>query len=141
MVSLMNRSIDMLEELAHESNNVFHLSRRGYLFVTADPARIPDFERAAEEPCSLGAGPLRIHTGQPGESLEKRIASAVSYIDKKKQLRILDFNKYPSHQTKKAERQSTGFLTSSLQRQDLPSLFYELFAYFELNLTLSSERI
>jgi len=67
MVSLMNRSIDILEELAHESDNVFHLSRRGYLFVTADPARIPDFERAAEEPCSLGAGPLRIHTGRPGD--------------------------------------------------------------------------
>jgi glycine/D-amino acid oxidase-like deaminating enzyme len=67
MVSLMNRSIDMLEELAHESNNVFHLSRRGYLFVTADPARIPDFEGAAAEPCSLGAGPLRIHAGQPGD--------------------------------------------------------------------------
>ncbi len=67
MVSLMNRSIDILEELAHETNNAFHLSRRGYLFVTADPARIPDFKRAAEEACSLGAGPLRIHTGQPGD--------------------------------------------------------------------------
>ena len=67
MVRLMNRSIDILEELAHESDNVFHLSRRGYLFVTADPARIPDFERAAEEPCALGAGPLRIHTGRAGD--------------------------------------------------------------------------
>jgi glycine/D-amino acid oxidase-like deaminating enzyme len=67
MVSLMNRSIDILEELAHETDNVFHLNRRGYLFVTADPARIPDFERAAEEPCSLGAGSLRTHTGQPGD--------------------------------------------------------------------------
>lgn len=68
MVSLMNRSIDILEELARETNNAFHLSRRGYLFVTADPARIPDFQRAAEEACALGAGPLRIHTGQPGDS-------------------------------------------------------------------------
>lgn len=67
MVRLMNRSIDILEELAHESDNIFHLSRRGYLFVTADPARIPDFERAAEEPCGLGAGPLRIHTGRAGD--------------------------------------------------------------------------
>ena len=67
MVRLMNRSIDIMEELARESDNVFHLSRRGYLFVTADPARIPDFERAAEEPCALGAGPLRIHSGRPGD--------------------------------------------------------------------------
>lgn len=67
MVSLMNRSIDILEELSHETDNGFHLNRRGYLFVTADPARIPDFERAAEEPCALGAGDLRIHAGQPGD--------------------------------------------------------------------------
>jgi glycine/D-amino acid oxidase-like deaminating enzyme len=65
MVNFMNRSIDILEELARESDNAFHLSRRGYLFVTADPARIPDFRRAAEEPSSLGAGPLRIHPGRP----------------------------------------------------------------------------
>ena len=67
MVRLANRSIDILEELAHETNNIFNLSRRGYLFVTADPSRIPDFRRVAEESCSLGAGPLRIHTGQPGD--------------------------------------------------------------------------
>jgi glycine/D-amino acid oxidase-like deaminating enzyme len=67
MVRLMNRSIDILEELARESNNAFHLSRRGYLFVTADAARIPDFVRAAEEPCSLGAGSLRIHNSQSGD--------------------------------------------------------------------------
>lgn len=64
MVRLMNRSIDLMEELARETDNAFQLGRRGYLFVTADPARIPDFERAAAEPCSLGAGPLRVHDGQ-----------------------------------------------------------------------------
>jgi glycine/D-amino acid oxidase-like deaminating enzyme len=66
MVSLMNRSLDLMEELACESGNVFHLNRRGYLYVTADPARIPDFQRAAEEASTLGAGPLRTHTNQPG---------------------------------------------------------------------------
>ncbi|MCP4537993.1 MAG: FAD-binding oxidoreductase [Chloroflexi bacterium] len=66
MVRLMNRSIDILEELARETGNRFHLNRRGYLFVTGDPARIPDFERAAEEPCALGAGELRVHNGDPG---------------------------------------------------------------------------
>jgi glycine/D-amino acid oxidase-like deaminating enzyme len=67
MVRLMNRSIDIMEELAHESGNAFHLSRRGYLFVTGDPARIPDFYRNAEEPCALGAGMLRVHHEQPGD--------------------------------------------------------------------------
>jgi glycine/D-amino acid oxidase-like deaminating enzyme len=67
MVSLMNRSIDIMEELAHQTGNAFHLNRRGYLFATADPARISDFTAVAEEAAELGAGPARYHTGQPGE--------------------------------------------------------------------------
>jgi len=61
MVALMNRSIDLLEDLARESDNVFRLNRRGYLFVTADPERVPQFVRAAEEAAALGAGPVRHH--------------------------------------------------------------------------------
>ena len=80
MVRLMNRSIDLMEELADECNNLFHLTRRGYLFVTADPARIPLFERAAQEPSSLGAGPLRVHTGSPGDP-EYIPAPAEGYTD------------------------------------------------------------
>src|SRR5262245_62248189 len=34
MVAVMNRSIDLLEELAHESGNVSNRNRRGYLFAT-----------------------------------------------------------------------------------------------------------
>jgi glycine/D-amino acid oxidase-like deaminating enzyme len=66
MVSLMNRSIDILENLAHESDNYFHLNRRGYVYATADSNRISHFKRAAEESAKLGAGPLRYHDGQPG---------------------------------------------------------------------------
>jgi glycine/D-amino acid oxidase-like deaminating enzyme len=64
MVSLMNRSIDILEDLANESDNLFHLNRRGYVFATANPARIADFKRTAEEAAELGAGPVRYHRGQ-----------------------------------------------------------------------------
>ena len=63
MVCLMNRSIDLLEELACESGNVFHLSRRGYVYATGDRKGVAHFERAARESSQLGAGPLRIHTG------------------------------------------------------------------------------
>jgi glycine/D-amino acid oxidase-like deaminating enzyme len=63
MVSLMNRSIDIMEELAIESGNIFDLNRRGYLYATADPARIADLRNAAEEAAQLGAGPLRTHPG------------------------------------------------------------------------------
>ncbi|HEX2483197.1 MAG TPA: FAD-dependent oxidoreductase, partial [Methylomirabilota bacterium] len=39
MVRFMNRSIDLLEELAESSDNVFRMNRRGYVFGTADRAR------------------------------------------------------------------------------------------------------
>jgi glycine/D-amino acid oxidase-like deaminating enzyme len=63
MVRLMNRSIDLLDEWALESNNRFNLNRRGYLFATAERGRIPQFIAAGEEAAALGAGPLRRHTG------------------------------------------------------------------------------
>ncbi len=67
MVALMNRSIDLLEEIARQSQNRINLNRRGYLYVTGNPAQIPVFRRAAEEAAALGAGPVRVHTGRAGE--------------------------------------------------------------------------
>src|SRR6266540_3988405 len=61
MVALMDRSIDLLEELAVESANVFRLNRRGYLFATAEVKRVARFVCAAEEAAALGAGPVRVH--------------------------------------------------------------------------------
>src|SRR5881296_3684928 len=60
MVALMDRSIDLLEELAVESDNVFRLNRRGYLFATADPAQVPRFLERAQAAASRGIGPARI---------------------------------------------------------------------------------
>jgi glycine/D-amino acid oxidase-like deaminating enzyme len=67
MVALMNRSIELMEKLAQDSHNVFHLNRRGYLYLTADPTKLADFIRAAHEPETLGAGALRIHSGVAGD--------------------------------------------------------------------------
>ncbi len=67
MVSLMNRSIDLLEQLAAEHGNPFNLNRRGYLFATADSERVADFEAQGLEAAELGAGTLRIHRGQPDD--------------------------------------------------------------------------
>jgi len=38
MARFMDRSIDLLEALDHESGHAFALNRRGYVFLTADPA-------------------------------------------------------------------------------------------------------
>lgn len=63
MVRLMNRSIDLLEELARESGNRLQMNRRGYLYVTGDASRIADLRAAGEEAAMLGAGELRCHPG------------------------------------------------------------------------------
>lgn len=62
MLSLMNRSIDLLESIADNSGNIFSLNKRGYLFVTADKDNIPAMTQRAQKISDLGAGPLRIHT-------------------------------------------------------------------------------
>lgn len=64
MVSLMNRSIDLLERLAEESGNGFHLNRRGYLFLSGDRERLPRLLEAAQGPPKFGAGELRVHWGE-----------------------------------------------------------------------------
>jgi glycine/D-amino acid oxidase-like deaminating enzyme len=66
MVELMNRSIDLLEDLAHETGNAFGLNRRGYLYATADPERLQRMSAQAEETAALGGGVLRVHEGGDG---------------------------------------------------------------------------
>ena len=78
MVALMNRSIDLLEELARESGNVFRMNRRGYLFATADPALVPRFVARARDGAALGSGPVRLHD-HPGS--EYRPAPADGFED------------------------------------------------------------
>ena len=61
MVAFMNRSIDLLEQLASQHGNSFHLNRRGYLYLTGNSDNIPGMIAGAEETSRLGAGELRIH--------------------------------------------------------------------------------
>jgi glycine/D-amino acid oxidase-like deaminating enzyme len=61
MVQLMNRSIDIMDELHREAPGRLSMHRRGYVFATADPGSIADMISAAQEISALGAGPLRIH--------------------------------------------------------------------------------
>ncbi|MDH3942810.1 MAG: FAD-binding oxidoreductase [Anaerolineae bacterium] len=66
MVGMMNRSIDLLEELADECGNAFHMNRRGYLYATADAEGGDRLEKFAKEASELGAGPVRIHRENAG---------------------------------------------------------------------------
>ncbi|NJN54626.1 MAG: FAD-binding oxidoreductase [Anaerolineae bacterium] len=67
MVRYMNRSIDLLEQLADESDNFFGLNRRGYVFLTGDTEKAKEMQAFAQEASDLGAGELRIHRGLPDD--------------------------------------------------------------------------
>lgn len=61
MVGLMNRSIDLLEEMSVQSGDAFGLSRRGYLFVTAREETLDAWQAQASEISSYGGGEVRLH--------------------------------------------------------------------------------
>lgn len=63
MVGLINRSIDLLEDWAEETSNIFGLSRRGYLFVTGEQSTLDDMRAQAAITSAYGAGDVREHPG------------------------------------------------------------------------------
>ena len=63
MLRYMTRSIDLLEEMADESDNVFRMNRRGYVFVTADEEGVERLRATARDVSAFGMGPLREHAG------------------------------------------------------------------------------
>lgn len=78
LLSLMNRSIDLMENLSDESGNAFHMNRRGYLYVTGDESKIQDLQTASLRTSRLGAGPLRVHSSESSTYLP---ASAEGFRD------------------------------------------------------------
>ena len=66
MVRLMNRSIDLLEDMAEASDNRFLMNRRGYVYATANSGRAEAMQAAGVLASSYGAGPLRVHAGGTG---------------------------------------------------------------------------
>lgn len=75
MVGLMNRSIDLLEEMSEQSGNIFGLSRRGYLFVTAREETLGAWQAQASEISAYGGGEVRVH----GNASEYQPAQARGY--------------------------------------------------------------
>jgi len=61
MVRLMNRSIDLMEELHRAAPGRLLMNRRGYIYATADPNNAQSMVSSAKEITGLGAGDLRVH--------------------------------------------------------------------------------
>ncbi len=66
MTAFVNRSIDLLEALARETGNRFHMNRRGYLFATGSGEGAGALEEEGARGVVLGAGPLRVHRAGRG---------------------------------------------------------------------------
>ncbi len=64
MTAFMNRSIDLLEVIAHQSGNRINLNRRGYLFASADPDKVTWLHAKAQLAERHGSGPVRVHDSQ-----------------------------------------------------------------------------
>jgi glycine/D-amino acid oxidase-like deaminating enzyme len=63
MLRFVSRSIDLLEELADQTGNLFRLNRRGYLFATAEDEGVERLRATARQVSSFGMGKLREHSG------------------------------------------------------------------------------
>ena len=70
MVGLMNRSIDLIEELSDASGDSIGFSRRGYIYATADAANFERMRRDAHEISTFGAGEVRVHESVGGYEVE-----------------------------------------------------------------------
>src|SRR5947209_7408757 len=55
MTAFMNRSIDLIEKIARATNNRINLNRRGYVFATADMAKIKFLQTMAQAAETRGA--------------------------------------------------------------------------------------
>jgi len=62
MTAFMERSIDLLEARARESDNAFGLNRKGYWFVTATASGAAQQLKTAEAVDDLGIGGARVYT-------------------------------------------------------------------------------
>ena len=62
ILNLINRSIDLMDQIADETGNIFRMNRRGYLYVTADEDRMEKLKERSIQIARLGGGSLRTHT-------------------------------------------------------------------------------
>ncbi|MBL8697088.1 MAG: FAD-binding oxidoreductase [Alphaproteobacteria bacterium] len=80
MVAYMNRSIELMTAHAQRSGNRFLMNQRGYVFATARPEVVEQFERQALEAESLGAGRLR-HVRSSADYIPARPEGLGSALD------------------------------------------------------------
>jgi glycine/D-amino acid oxidase-like deaminating enzyme len=66
MTAFMDRSIDLIEEIARATDNRINLNRRGYVFATADANQVDFLQSMAHSAEMRGGGPARLHATASG---------------------------------------------------------------------------
>jgi glycine/D-amino acid oxidase-like deaminating enzyme len=61
MTAFMDRSIDLIEDIARATDNRINLNRRGYVFATSDAGKIPFLRDMAKMAEARGGGAARFH--------------------------------------------------------------------------------
>ena len=60
--ALLNRSVDLIEQIVHESEGMLHMQPKGHCHVTACASKVTAFQQTAQEYATLGLGPLRVYS-------------------------------------------------------------------------------
>jgi glycine/D-amino acid oxidase-like deaminating enzyme len=89
MTAFMDRSIDLIEEIARATDNRINLNRRGYVFATSDAGKIDFLQTMAESAETRGGGAARFHdsassvyTPSPERGFEFPLAGADVITDR-----------------------------------------------------------
>lgn len=61
MLALMNRSVELMDDLADASANAFRMNRRGYVYFTGQHENMARMHESASAISTIGGGPLRAH--------------------------------------------------------------------------------
>ena len=61
MTAFMDRSLDLIEDIARATGNRINLNRRGYVFASADPSKIEFLQAMAQSAEARGGGAARFH--------------------------------------------------------------------------------
>jgi len=61
MTAFMDRSLDLIEEIARATGNRINLNRRGYVFASADRSKIEFLQTMAQSAEARGGGAARFH--------------------------------------------------------------------------------
>jgi sarcosine oxidase subunit beta len=69
MVRLMNRSIDLLQEVDAETNHALQLSQNGYIYFTARESQIPIWRELARDAERRGVGAFRDNASRAAANL------------------------------------------------------------------------